>query len=265
MKFNLINRQKGHDGFYKTWHKPEGNMFLYVHSGSGSIVFNDKSYPMQRGALCFIGEDKYHYTFPEELEGYERSKLFIGAANLTELTKLLRDESDDVGLITPRSCAIGLLDVEDQKRAEDIFDRLERVLSNGTNQSGELYGAALQFINMICSSLSFKTSEPTSPVAHAIEYINSHISEKLTHEQICRESFLSKYHFCRLFKKQTGLTVMEYVLKTRTVMAKDLLDSGNFSVSEVSELCGFSSLSYFSRIFKEETSMTPLKYKSKSV
>ena len=66
---NLIYKQTGRDPYYRIWHKPEKNIFIFVQSGSGSIVTKDKSYPMKGGTLCFIGEDKYHYTFPDRPEG----------------------------------------------------------------------------------------------------------------------------------------------------------------------------------------------------
>ena len=72
---------------------------------------------------------------------------------------------------------------------------------------------------------------------------------------------MSKYYFCRMFKQKTGVTVMEYILKTRIVMAMELLGEATLTVTEISEACGFSSVSYFSRAFKNETGVSPLKYK----
>ena len=60
------------------------------------------------------------------------------------------------------------------------------------------------------------------------------------------------------------MTVMEYVLKTRLVMAKELLCKEKTSVTEVAARCGFSGLSYFSRVFKEETGLTPLAYRKQA-
>ena len=71
----------------------------------------------------------------------------------------------------------------------------------------------------------------------------------------------NRHHFCRVFKEKTGLTVMEYVLRTRIMMAKVKLATTSLSVTEISECCGFSSLSYFSRAFRQETGMAPGKYR----
>ena len=57
------------------------------------------------------------------------------------------------------------------------------------------------------------------------------------------------------------MTVMEYILKTRIVMAQGMLRKERLSVTEISNRCGFSSISYFSRVFRQDTGMTPLQYK----
>ena len=95
----------------------------------------------------------------------------------------------------------------------------------------------------------------------SMEYINENIQRDISIDEICAAVHMSKYHFCRQFKKITGTTVMNYIKKTRVIMAKNMLINESLSVAEISNRCGFSSISYFSRIFKEETGVSPLKYK----
>ena len=57
------------------------------------------------------------------------------------------------------------------------------------------------------------------------------------------------------------LTVMEYILKTRVMLAKGMLSSTDEPVLRVSEECGFSSVGYFCRAFKSEVGLTPLAYR----
>ena len=113
----------------------------------------------------------------------------------------------------------------------------------------------------LCRNTPESISTPTAGIHKAIQFINDNICESLTVDKICGAAHMSKYHFCRKFKNNTGLTVMEYILKTRLVMAKNILAKEKASVTEVSNRCGFSSVSYFSRIFKEQTGATPKEFR----
>lgn len=75
---------------------------------------------------------------------------------------------------------------------------------------------------------------------------------------------ISKYYFCRQFKERTGLTIMNYVLKTRIILAKNELKKTELSISEISQKYGFSSVSYFCRVFKEEERCSPLQYRKRN-
>ena len=97
----------------------------------------------------------------------------------------------------------------------------------------------------------------------AIEYINNNITKSLTIDEICSKIHISKYHLCRQFKITTGTTIMKYILKTRIVLAKNMLSNQALSITEISNRCGFSSVAYFSRVFKEDTGMNPLNFKKK--
>jgi AraC-like DNA-binding protein len=98
-------------------------------------------------------------------------------------------------------------------------------------------------------------------ISRAIEYINCNITEDISIDKVCSAVHTSKYYFCRQFKKTTGLTVANYILKTRIVMAKNMLLNEEMTVGEVSEKCGFSSISYFCRVFKEDVGISPKQYK----
>ena len=76
MYSRILCHQVGLDKDYKTWHVNNRNMLIYMHSDGGSIVCNEKIYPIKRGMLFFVGSKKYHYTLPDNVDSYERSKVF---------------------------------------------------------------------------------------------------------------------------------------------------------------------------------------------
>lgn len=71
----------------------------------------------------------------------------------------------------------------------------------------------------------------------------------------------------KLFKKETGATPYEYLLKERMTLAQQLLTSGatnkfsEYSVSQIAEACGYSEPLYFSRVFKQYFGVSPTEYK----
>ena len=92
------------------------------------------------------------------------------------------------------------------------------------------------------------------------EYINNHIHEDIRIDSICEAIHVSKYYFCKKFKQSTGITVMNYILKTRIISATNLLESTDLPIGEISEKCGFSSPSFFSQAFRKEHGVTPRQY-----
>ncbi len=95
----------------------------------------------------------------------------------------------------------------------------------------------------------------------AKEYIADHLDERLLSEQIAQALFLNADYLNRIFKKETGITLSEYISNQRIEKAKELLLNSTFSVSEIAFEVGFQSFSYFSKIFKRKTGKEPSKYR----
>ena len=260
---DIIYKQVGRDDHYKIWHRPEKNMFILIQFGSGSIVTRDKIYPMGKGLLCFIGSNKYHYTYPDIPTQYMRSKLFVCSEDLKKISHLLSPYRKLYHILDEDQIAMGLLSEHDLRLAEDIFEKLHQTNTDTDDFQAKVYAAILNLTVLISQNMEEDFPYHFDNIQTAVEYINRHITEDIRIDQICAACYLSKYHFCRLFKEKIGLTVMQYILKTRVTMAKELLCKTDLSVTEISESCGFSSISYFSRAFKNETGISPLQYQKR--
>ena len=97
-------------------------------------------------------------------------------------------------------------------------------------------------------------------VARAIQHMNRYCDQSLKLEDYAAMCNMSKYHFLRVFKSVTGAPPLDYRNRIRIDHAKELLKNGNFSVSEIAESLGFSSLAYFSAAFKKATGLAPSEY-----
>ena len=91
------------------------------------------------------------------------------------------------------------------------------------------------------------------------EYMNEHLHEDISLQDVADKMFFSTVYFSRFFKKQTGETFSNYLLRIRMEQAVKLLEK-NLKVTEISEACGYHDPSYFARIFKEYYKYTPKDY-----
>ncbi len=87
-------------------------------------------------------------------------------------------------------------------------------------------------------------------IKKVMSYISDHYSENITITEMAEMVGLHPVYFGKLFKQNTGLTFKEYVNRIRINNAEMMLSSGDFTVTETAERCGFSDIFYFSNLFK---------------
>ena len=94
-----------------------------------------------------------------------------------------------------------------------------------------------------------------------IDYIAKNYSRKITTYELADILCVCTDHFIRIFRKITSKTPAEYITDYRISMAMKMLVSDKYSLSEISDMSGFSNPCYFSKIFKQKTGMTPSGYR----
>lgn len=246
-----ILHEAGKDPMYKTWHTSPAHLLLYVHRGQGSIVCAERVYPMEPGLLVFIGADTYHYTMPDDPVGYVRSKIFLAPATLQKLQPLGLED-------TAKALVCAPIPPEEQPRVEQLFrqaaESRHRLLDSAT---------VLELMYYLQHHAAGSTNAPTGFVSRAIDRIGQNIAWDMTLDDICRSVNVSKFHLCRSFREHTGMTVMEYILNTRIILAKNELAKTDEPIAQISGKCGFSSASYFCRVFRRKEGCTPLQYRKR--
>ena len=83
----------------------------------------------------------------------------------------------------------------------------------------------------------------------------------LSLQDISNYVHLSNSHICMLFKKETGITINQYMTEIRMEKAKKMLKDGRYSVSVISEMAGYKDSSYFGKAFRKNFGLTPLEYR----
>ena len=106
-------------------------------------------------------------------------------------------------------------------------------------------------------------SDPSQLVTAVSNYIQHHLSEPITTKQIAASLYISRAHLSARFRKETGITLSDYILKEKTEAAKRLLRYTDKSLAAISAYLGFSSQSHFSRTFRKYAGITPGEYRTK--
>ena len=96
----------------------------------------------------------------------------------------------------------------------------------------------------------------TVSVEKTKEYIKEHLTEELTAEKIAHQAGYSVFHFCRVFKKETGKSLMNYVREVRLELAAKDIEKGE-SAFDVAIKYGFDTQSGFSRAYKRKFGERP--------
>jgi AraC family transcriptional regulator len=94
-------------------------------------------------------------------------------------------------------------------------------------------------------------------IRRSIELMHAQLEQDLSLKEIAAASYLSPFHFVRVFKKLTGTTPHAYLASMRTSRAQLLLAEANLSVTEISSRVGYSSPSHFTKAFRQATGLTP--------
>lgn len=259
MEENLY-RQIGKDEKYKTWHASKVHLFMLVHRGDGCVVTHEKTASLFDGALVFIGGELMHYTFPEHPERYERSKLAFSEAERQALCALLGEDQ----VVKPNALCIRALSAETQRELASDFEKVAR-LDGLAHRASRIALLAKLYSALVTEAVPDGVAQG-GKMQSAVAYINAHLSEEMTLDDVARAAHMSKYHFCRTFKATVGVGVSTYLLFTRISLAKELLSGKEpYTVSEIGTLCGFASPSHFSRAFKEKTGLSPLAYRKQKL
>lgn len=184
-----------------------------------------------------------------------------GGILATEQLRQLKNTFIVTATLASRAAIRGGMDIDDAFSLSDSFIQ-KCELMNAPDQIINLqYHMVLEFTQRVERiRMGKRPSKLTIDVAN---YIQHHLSEPITVEDIAKELYLSRPYLSRKFIEETGMSLTDFILKEKTEEAKRLLRYTDKSLTAISNYLGFSSQSHFSRVFKKYASCTPGEYRDK--
>lgn len=170
----------------------------------------------------------------------------------------------------PRLYALNQLDIVNIpfEMPGNLSDRLARVISNTENNVFDVYSAILDFYKeaakyVASDSISKDGLNPkeNEVIRGIMKWTEENYSKALSLDQIAKQFNYSKNYFCNKFKSVTDVSYWDYLHSVRVYHACGMLKAG-VPISQISEQCGYNSVSYFIQLFKKELGVTPSQYLS---
>lgn len=261
-------------------------MFL-VNDGCMYIKENDFEYVLERGDMLLLEPNKNHWGFKENFCDYYyihfRPSCFsvFDCSELNSIVSIITENRSEFYKCS--SFGDELYKKTKLFIPKDIKINKASTFNELTTKADEALASVFkksQHCKLICSSKfieiltilsDYFTSEKlkltdeaiaksSRRVEAVIELINTHYPEKISGDFISSKLNLNFDYLNRIFKKQLGMTIFEYLSSTRIDRAKELLLRGNMKAYEIATAVGFSDEYSFSKVFKKAVGITPKKF-----
>ena len=269
-----IYQNKGTAGSLVLPHWHDYVEFMKVLEGTVMVNINDINYRASKGDIIYINSQAIHsatilsstaasscaivfdkFFITNYLEGFDTSysyRLFLNFKNIdcifptthplwNELNQCLENISSEYK--GKKTCYEMLIKSE-------LYKLIAMILRHNKNHITGQHRFAPSFY-----SGEMETIRPI------LQYVEKNYDRHLDIKTVSRIINLSEYHFCRYFKKVTGLTFTEFLNRVRIDVSIRLLLNTGLSINEIYTRAGYTNASYFNKLFKETTGMTPLNFR----
>lgn len=182
----------------------------------------------------------------------------MGTLSHSPLTNIKYHFVVATALIT-RHCVEGGMELELSYQLSDFYiQRCDRC--NAIEQVISLHKKmVLDFTNRMLNLQ--KAPIHSKPVIQCIDYIYEHIQERVTVAELSAFTNLSPNYLSKIFKKECGIMISEYIQQKKMELAQNLLKYSNYSIIEIANYLSFSSQSHFIQTFKKYSNCTPKKFR----
>ncbi len=227
---------------------------MYCTGGSGCLEYDGKTFDINSGDIFYIPRVRTYEYFPCKKKWEVRWIVFDGS-DIEGLMKAL-------GMDLPT-----VVHAEDLSVFQKLFDKIFITL-----KTDKIYGNYLcseltyQFI-MELRRLMFKTSVSDGSTQNkilmpALNYIEENFKKDFSIVELAADCGISQQYLRRIFRQTMNVSPTEYIIDRRIREATRLLTDTDKSISEISQLCGFSSVVYFCAVFKKSKGCSPGSYRS---
>ena len=224
-------------------------LVVYIKEGYGTLLSSPKKLRLSPGQIfVMFPNEKIHYKVDENSLW---TISWIGIYG-----NLAYDFFEKTGL-TPEN---PLIKLNKPLITENIFEEIyNKSFSDKTADKINVISLIYKFFSLLTEGQESKYN--INYIEEAIHIIDYNYDKNISVKSIAKNLFINPSYLSRIFKKEKGITLKEYILHKKINRAKELLTYEDIPISMVSNSVGISDALYFSRIFKKKTGLSPNEYK----
>lgn len=259
ISYNIENMVVRHilGGFIKCWKEwgyrdtvPNFSKFYYIIDGECLFKFGDQEFIAKKGQLLLIPgnvQQSYYHISDHYITKYWFH--FDCTCNGIDLFEMLS---------LPLYINIGY-----NKDVIELFEKINNAESYENTSIIHQNSNILKLLSLYIgySNVPAKHVFRNSDLTDLLLYIEDHLSDELTIEQLCSVYQFHPSYLTKRFKKQVGCPPSEYITNLRIEKAITLLTVSRESIQNIAETVGFKDSYYFSKVFKQKTGYSPADYR----
>ncbi|WP_025684883.1 helix-turn-helix domain-containing protein [Paenibacillus maysiensis] len=259
---------KPNSGFYH-WH--QCCEILVIYNGNGTVVMNNQTHQIKKGMLFVFQPFEIHKVYAKISEHcpYKRTVIHLNHLYIDQYLSSFPHRRE----LFDRLCYSSVIErAFDLGNDLDFFttfvDDYERIAHTDRGSSQE--EITIFMLRFLSAMEKFIPSSGTKPLLTwrkeeyseiIMNWIETHYMESDILNKLANELHLTRSYVSRLFKKETGSNLTEYLTAKRVKVAAHLLETTSFPVETIGNKVGFQNISHFISCFKKTYQVTPLQYR----
>lgn len=257
------------------WHWHDEVEFQYVLKGHVYVTCNEENLYVSEGDIIFVNQGVKHFITPSENDGGIVYCIVIHPSFILGYGQLELESKYISPVISSQALYCLHITKSNALYQQFLFSLNYLIALNTEHSTGyELLSKSyvLQLWKLIYDQLPTASPVPHTTartanqdayrVKQAILYIQEHFMDPVSLTDISDAILVSKSECCRCFKRVTGLSPIEYLMRYRIMeSAKYMYRKTHESISEIAGIVGFNNTSYFNKVFKKTMGCTPTEYR----
>jgi YesN/AraC family two-component response regulator len=230
---------------------------VFIKEGSGFHLIGEKQYSVCEGDILIYNSNVLHDEYTNQDQNM--SVYCCGISNL-------HIEGLPANHLVSQNQSYVLSSGEKREEIENLLQIMFSQVQKGEDGYEEtchyLLCALISIILQIPQENASLPREEESVLFNQIKsYIDKYYREELTLASIAKDLSISSYYLAHLFKKETGFSPIQYIMRRRIGEAQSLLINTNYNVTMIAGIVGYDNPNYFTTLFSKIVGMSPKKYR----